>query len=101
MRRLSVLLAAAMLFYSFPISAQPTTGAQKLAAFTKQKLMMQQSPYKNLRWRLMGPDNRSGRSTDVAGVTGDPNIIYAAFATGSLWKSEDAGNSWKPLFDKQ
>src|SRR5437762_6778802 len=81
--------------------AQPATGVQKLAAFAKQKTMLQQSPYKNLQWRLVGPDNRSGRSTDVAGVIGNPNIIYAAFATGGLWKTEDAGNSWKPLFDKE
>ncbi len=78
-----------------------TTGAQKIAAFKQQQQMLQQSPYKNLQWRLTGPDNRSGRSTDVAGVTNNPNIIYAAFATGGLWKSEDAGNSWKPLFDKE
>jgi photosystem II stability/assembly factor-like uncharacterized protein len=82
-------------------AAQTTTGAQKLAAFKKQQQMLQQSPYKNLMWRLTGPDTRSGRSTDVAGVMGDPNIIYAAFATGGLWKTEDGGNTWKPLFDKE
>ncbi len=80
---------------------QVTTGAQKIAAFKKQQQLLQRSPYKNLSWRLTGPDTRSGRSTDVAGVTGDPNIIYAAFATGGLWKTEDGGNTWKPLFDKE
>src|SRR5690349_16201307 len=78
-----------------------TTGAQKLAAFKKQQLMIQHSPYKNLEWRLTGPDNRSGRCTDVAGITGNPAIMYAGFATGGLWKTEDAGVSWKPIFDKQ
>lgn len=90
----------------FPVMAsaqnpKPTTGAQKLAAFTKQKQLLAQSPYKNLQWRLIGPDNRSGRSTDVEGITGNPNIMYAAFATGGLWKTEDAGNTWSPLFDKE
>ncbi len=78
-----------------------TTGAQKLAAFKKQQQLLQQSPYKNLQWRLTGPDTRSGRCTDVAGITGNPNIIYAAFATGGLWKTEDGGDTWKSLFDKE
>src|ERR1051326_9348493 len=78
-----------------------TTGAQKMAAFAKQQQMLAQSPYKNLQWRLIGPNNRSGRSTDVAGITGNPNIIYAAFATGGLWKTEDGGNTWRSLFDKE
>ncbi len=85
----------------FNVLEAQTTGAQKIAAFQQQQQLLQQSPYKSLQWRLTGPDNRSGRSTDVAGVTGNPAIIYAAFATGGLWKSEDAGNSWKPLFDKE
>jgi photosystem II stability/assembly factor-like uncharacterized protein len=79
----------------------PTTGAQKLEAFAKQKQMLQQSPYKSLEWRLMGPDNRSGRSTEVAGITGNHLIMYAAFATGGFWKTEDVGKTWVSLFDKQ
>ncbi len=91
-----------LLFLAFCTTAKAqTTGAQKLAAFKKQQQLLQQSPYKNLQWRLAGPDNKSGRSTDVAGITGDTNIIYAAFATGGLWKTEDGGETWKSLFDKE
>jgi photosystem II stability/assembly factor-like uncharacterized protein len=90
-----------LLSFSFSAVAQVTTGTQKLATFSRQKSMIQRSPYKNLKWRLIGPDNRSGRCADVAGVTGKPNIMYAAFATGGLWKTEDGGASWKPLFDQQ
>jgi photosystem II stability/assembly factor-like uncharacterized protein len=94
------------LFLFFPAAAiaqnpHPTTGEQRMAAFAKQKQMLNQSPYKNIQWRLTGPNNRSGRSTDVQGITGNPNIMYAAFATGGLWKTVDAGNTWSPIFDKQ
>ena len=82
-------------------SAQVTTGSQKMIAFKKQQQLLQVSPYKKVQWRLAGPDNKSGRSTDVLGITGNTNIIYAAFATGGLWKTEDGGDTWKSLFDKE
>ena len=78
-----------------------TTGAQKVAAFKQQQLLLAQSPYKNVQWRLTGPDNRSGRCTDVYGIPGNPNVYYAAFATGGLWKTDDGGENWKPLFDQE
>lgn len=95
---------ALLLFLPFTLMAQqstPTTGAQKMAPFEKQKQLLKQSPHKDLQWRLIGPDIRSGRSTDVEGITGNPNIIYGAFARGGLWKTEDGGNTWNPIFDKE
>ncbi len=78
-----------------------TTGSQKISAFKHQQVLLNQSPYKNLSWRLIGPNNKSGRSTDLAGITGNPNILYAAFATGGFWKTIDGGSTWKSLFDKE
>lgn len=101
MRKLIVLSAMVLLSVAnTPMLAQ-TTGQQKLAAWKQQQTLLQQSPYKNLQWRLTGPDNRSGRSTDVAGVSSDANLYYAAFATGGLWKTTDGGNSWQSLFDRE
>lgn len=97
------ILFPALIVFVLPFfsAAQPTTGVQKMAAFKKQQAMLQQSPYKTLEWRLAGPNNKSGRSTDVAGITGNPNIMYAAFATGGLWKTEDGGKNWISIFDKE
>jgi photosystem II stability/assembly factor-like uncharacterized protein len=98
MRKFVLLLLPLSLFAQQNI---PTTGAQKLAAFEEQKQLLQKSPFKNLEWRLIGPDNRSGRCTEVAGITGNHNIMYAGFATGGFWKTIDDGKTWDPLFDKQ
>lgn len=87
--------------FSGTLQAQPATGAQKRAAFAQQEKMLRASANTSIVWRLTGPDNRSGRSTDVAGIPGQPDILYAAFATGGLWKTTDAGKTWAPLFDKQ
>lgn len=76
-------------------------GQQRLAAVEQQEALLKQSPYRNLQWRNVGPDNVSGRCTDVWGVPGNRQILYAGFATGGLWKSLDAGQSWYPIFDHQ
>lgn len=41
------------------------------------------------------------RVASVAGVVGDPRIYYAGAASGGLWKTEDGGVNWRPVFDDQ
>ena len=53
-----------------------------------------------LKFRLLGPAI-SGRVDRVAGVPGDPLTYYAAFSQGGVWKSENGGHDWKPVFDDQ
>ncbi len=79
----------------------PATGADKISAFSRQQSLISASPFKNLSWRNVGPDNISGRCTEVAGISGKRNIIYASFATGGFWRTMDGGETWTPLFDQQ
>ena len=48
----------------------------------------------------MGPA-AAGRIATVAGVPGDPNVYYLGSASGGVWKSTDAGNTFVPIFDDQ
>ena len=56
--------------------------------------------FKALKYRLIGPA-AGGRVSRVAGVPGDPTVYYAATASGGVWKSTDAGATWKSVFDDQ
>ena len=53
-----------------------------------------------MQWRLIGP-HRAGRVSAVAGVPSQPSVYYIGTPGGGVWKTEDAGQVWKPIFDKQ
>jgi photosystem II stability/assembly factor-like uncharacterized protein len=60
-----------------------------------------EGPLAELEWRSIGPVNMSGRVADVEGVPGNPRVVYVGSASGGVWKTEDAGLSFKPVFDEQ
>ena len=51
-----------------------------------------------LKWRSIGPF-RGGRALAVAGVPSQPDTFYFGAAAGGVWKTTDAGQSWRPIFD--
>lgn len=57
-------------------------------------------PLSALEWRGIGP-LRGGRSIASSGSAGRPNEYYFGATGGGLWKTTDAGNSWRPVTDGQ
>jgi photosystem II stability/assembly factor-like uncharacterized protein len=53
-----------------------------------------------LEWRLIGPF-RAGRVLAVTGIPGDPNTFYFGAVDGGIWKTENAGVTWSPIFENQ
>src|SRR5438034_7322045 len=50
--------------------------------------------------RWLGPGTMSGRITAIDGVAADSRTLYVGTAGGGVWKSTNAGASFKPVFDK-
>jgi len=83
------------------VAAQSATGsAASSQAESDKNLGSTPREFKALKYRLIGPA-AGGRVSRAAGVPGDPATYYAATASGGVWKSTDAGASWKPIFDDQ
>jgi photosystem II stability/assembly factor-like uncharacterized protein len=56
--------------------------------------------YAGLRWRDIGP-YRGGRTVGAAGIPAQPNVFYIGVNNGGVWKTDDYGRTWKPIFDEQ
>jgi photosystem II stability/assembly factor-like uncharacterized protein len=56
---------------------------------------------KGLSFRSIGPTQQSGRFVDFAVPLQRPNTFYAAAASGGLWKTENNGQSFEPLFENE
>lgn len=66
----------------------------------RSQMMRKSSAVPVAQWISLGPntiDNFSGRMISHAFDPTDPTMIYAGSASGGLWRSTTAGNSWEPM----
>ncbi len=80
-------LAIALVFvpFSTPVPAQTDGG-------------IDERYYRSLSYRLIGPF-RAGRTVGAVGVPSQPNVFYIGVNNGGVWKTDDYGRTWRPIFD--
>ncbi|HEV2387858.1 MAG TPA: hypothetical protein VGS20_11450 [Candidatus Acidoferrales bacterium] len=59
----------------------------------------ERNPLAQLRWRFIGPNGN--RAAAVAGEPGNPMVDYLGAAAGGIWKTENGGVTWRPVFDHE
>jgi len=101
--KLSIIFLVALVALTGLLTAQ--TAAKK----TEEKPAPSQAPatvpitaddLNQFSWRWIGPVNFSGRITEFAVPRGQFLTYYVLTASGGLWKTEDAGIHFEPIFDK-
>ncbi len=93
-RKAIVLLLSVVLPASTGYGAEPRARTPARVANVSSELLQA------LRYRLIGPF-RGGRVNTVSGLASDRNTYYFGAAAGGVWKTEDAGVTWRPIFDDQ
>ena len=97
-------LATGLLSFSPIVAQSPADGdhAAHLKAWDTHKAMTSSSPYRTMSWSFVGPTNISGRIADVAVADrGSARRLYAGSCCGGVWASDDLGQTWQPVFDKE
>ncbi len=64
-------------------------------------IQLNKNALSNVQWEFAGPINIGGRVVDIEFNPLNPTIVYAASATGGVFKSTDTGVTWFPIFDDQ
>ena len=65
-----------------------------------QNIKLDSNSFGAIEARHIGPATTSGRIAAIDGVASDPRIIYVGSAGGGVWKTTNAGTTFKPIFDK-
>jgi photosystem II stability/assembly factor-like uncharacterized protein len=68
------------------------------AAFAAAPASAAQPAFGDLHYRWIGPAVMGGRLDSVAGVPGDPKVVYLGHSSGGLWKSTDGGLTFADAF---
>lgn len=101
----SLRLVLGIALVSSPAFAQKqrsyTDPEDRMAAYQKHVAMTKKSEFGSVRWQFLGPKNISGRVTDIAVGTprGKSYTIYVAGASGGVWKTDNDGHTWTPVFE--
>lgn len=75
--------------------------AEGLAQAKRQDAEKTDWPGFELNWTVRGPRNLGGRINTIAVHPNNDNIMLVGFSLGGVWRTDDGGDNWVPIFDEQ
>ncbi|MFC2166442.1 hypothetical protein ACFLQZ_00580 [Acidobacteriota bacterium] len=88
---------------SNPIGMQDsaTSSEERMKAWEHHLKLKEESPFKDLKWRAVGPELQGGRIEAIACHPDEPHTLYVGAGSGNLWKSINNGTTWTPIFENE
>jgi len=83
-----------------PVYGQPSTEAEIQASIEARKKLAEQSVLKNYPVRNIGPTVQGGRIVDIEVNLTNTHEYYLGFASGGIFKTENNGITFNPVFDE-
>jgi photosystem II stability/assembly factor-like uncharacterized protein len=84
-----------------PRPGAPSNESERMQAWERHQRLSEDSIFRALPWRSIGPIAQGGRLVDLEVASSDPYTFYAAYASGGLWRTTNNGLSFEPIFDHQ
>jgi photosystem II stability/assembly factor-like uncharacterized protein len=78
-----------------------TPADERMKAWDHHQRLEAESPFKDLKWRAVGPEFCGGRIEAIACHPDEPFTIYVGAGSGNLWKTVNNGTTWDPIFENE
>ena len=98
MKKTLLFFTAILTFQVSAFTADNYKNQQK--AWKMHSIIVNNSLFKELNWRNVGPVMQGGRVVSVQVSKQHDNIMYLAYASGGVWKSTDKGITFSNITDK-
>jgi photosystem II stability/assembly factor-like uncharacterized protein len=96
-----LLVALAVSLFTTAALAQPTDAKTRLTSWDRHLRLKTESPFKDLIWRAVGPAFCGGRIQSLAVHPAQPYTLYVGAGSGNVWKSDNNGLTWTPIFENE
>ena len=89
-----IILLATLVFFGATVSSQNKNDK-------KVKTPLEKLSLNGLKFRSVGPALTAGRIADIAVNPNNSKNYYVAVASGGVWKTNNNGNTYNPIFDSE